>query len=100
MQPETYHVEIGRLDHDGRSLGLVRLNGERWRITAPRRARRMIGRRVRVEGTRVGHDELDVTRIEILVPAGEQTVERRWIQRATIAAAIVVIALTIWIVAT
>lgn len=46
-------------------LILQRDDGGRWRLDAGRRADSLLGRRVRVQGTRSGFDLLDVQRIAL-----------------------------------
>ena len=85
MPRGSHHVEVGQLDHDGRSLGLLRDDGGRWQLSAPRRARRLIGQRVRIEGVRVGFAELDVNKIEPLAAAENTGAEHRRMNRALVA---------------
>lgn len=59
----TDHVEDGMLLREGAWLVLVRDDGGRWRLDLPRRHEVLLGRRVRVHGTRTGFDLLDVSRI-------------------------------------
>ena len=97
MPRGSQHVEIGYLDHDGRSFGLRRDDGGRWRLHLPRRGRRMIGRRVRIEAMRVGHDELDVSRIEPLDPAAASP-SRRMLIHAILLSAAAAIGLLAWVI--
>jgi Protein of unknown function (DUF5818) len=57
------HHESGLLIHGAHSLLLQRDEGGRWRLDAPRKAHRLVGRRVTIEGKRSGFDRLDVDRI-------------------------------------
>lgn len=59
----SLHEENGLLLREGNWLILQRDNGGRWRLYASRKAERLLGQRVRVEGVRSGFDLLDVTRI-------------------------------------
>jgi len=49
---------------DGPYLVLRRDDGGRWRLNADAKADDLLGRRIRVLGTRSGFDLLDVQRIE------------------------------------
>ena len=60
----TTHSEIGILLREGHWLVLARDEGGRWRLDADRKAERLVGERVRVEGVRSGFDLLDVLSIE------------------------------------
>ena len=64
MPRGTHHDETGLLLREGQFLVLQRDDGGRWRLEAGARADALLGRRVRVEGTRNGFDLLDVRRIE------------------------------------
>ena len=68
----------------------MRDDGGRWQLSAPRRARRLIGQRVRIEGFRVGFAELDVNRIEPLVAAGDTSAEHRRMNRALVVGVLLV----------
>lgn len=59
----SHHDEHGLLLKDGGSLVLRRDDGGQWRLDADRDARRFLGGRVRVEGTRSGFDILSVERL-------------------------------------
>ena len=59
----TNHDECGLLLRDDGKLILQRDDGGRWRLWAPRKADRLLGQRVRVEGVRCEFDMLDVKRI-------------------------------------
>ncbi len=59
------HDETGRLLREGPSLILQRDDGGRWRLDLDPGDRAMLGRRVRVHGTRSGFDGLAVRRIEL-----------------------------------
>lgn len=54
----------GLLLEDGRHLYLRTDDGGGWRIEAGWRARRLLGRRVRIEGRRDGFDLVTAKRIE------------------------------------
>lgn len=58
------HDECGLLLREGHWLILKRDDGGRWRLDASRKAERLLGRRVRIEGVRSGFDLLDVKRVE------------------------------------
>ncbi len=60
------HDETGWLQDSGGQLQLRRDAGGTWRLDAPAAARRLVGARVRVNGTRGEFDLLDVARIEAL----------------------------------
>lgn len=62
----TSHVETGVLALEGRALTLQRDGGGRWRLDAPRRLWRLVGRRVRLSGTRVDFDWLAVDSFDLL----------------------------------
>jgi hypothetical protein len=64
MPRGTTHEETGLLLTDRGQLALARDEGGTWRLDAGWRARRLLGRRVRVVGTRDGFDLLAVTRID------------------------------------
>jgi hypothetical protein len=64
MPRGTQHDETGLLLRDGRFLVLQRDDGGRWRLDADPAALGLLGRRVRVQGTRSGFDLLDVRRID------------------------------------
>jgi Protein of unknown function (DUF5818) len=57
------HHESGLLIHGAHTLILKRDDGGRWRLDAPRKAHRLVGTRVTIEGKRSGFDMLDVDRI-------------------------------------
>ena len=63
MSLGSKHDEEGMLLRDGQFLILRRAAGGRWRLEADREAERLVGRRVRVKGTRVGFDLLAVERL-------------------------------------
>lgn len=54
----------GMLLLDGRQLILQTPDGGQWRLLAVGRYDRLLGRRVRVEGARQGHDVAAVERID------------------------------------
>lgn len=58
------HDETGLLLREGVWLVLQRDDGGRWRLDTTSTAERLLGHRVRVQGTRGGFDILDVTKIE------------------------------------
>lgn len=58
------HDETGLLLKDARNLVLERDAGGTWRLDPTAKALRLVGRRVRVQGTRDGFDLLAITRIE------------------------------------
>lgn len=55
----------GMLLLDGRQLILQTPDGGQWRLLAVGRYDRLLGRRVRVEGARQGHDVVAVDRITL-----------------------------------
>ncbi|WP_082438924.1 MULTISPECIES: DUF5818 domain-containing protein [unclassified Sphingomonas] len=63
----TLHIETGWLNENHGQLVLRVDGGRRWRLDVGPilawRARRLVGKRVRVEGVRDGFDLLDVGRI-------------------------------------
>lgn len=63
MPRGTSHDLIGLLLREGCSLIMRVDDGGEWRLDAPGRASRLVGRRVRVTGTRDGFDLLGVTHI-------------------------------------
>ena len=64
MPHGTSHDETGTIWREAGYLVLLRDAGGRWRLDAPLSAERLIGKRVRVVGTRAGFDLLDVQSIE------------------------------------
>jgi hypothetical protein len=64
MPRGTEHEESGLLLREGACLVLQRDDGGRWRLDVGRKADALLGRRVRVQGTRSGFDLLDVRRID------------------------------------
>jgi len=64
MPRGTKHDGTGLLLREGHELVLQRDDGGRWRLDAGRNAFDLLGRRVRVQGTRSGFDILDVRSIE------------------------------------
>ena len=67
MPRGTAHDLVGLLLRDGRSLILRVDDGGEWRLDAPSGAGSLVGRRVRVTGTRDGFDLLAVRSIEAAV---------------------------------
>ena len=65
MPMGSEHDETGRLLREGVDLILQRDDGGRWRLDVRRRDAALLGRRVRVLGTRSGFDWLEVRRIEL-----------------------------------
>lgn len=63
MSLGSNHDEHGMLLREGRDLVLMRDDGGRWRLDADPGADKLLGHRVRVEGTRIGFDILSVTRL-------------------------------------
>lgn len=64
MPRGTEHIETGLLlSHHG-ELVLERDQGGTWRLEAPAKARRLLGRRVHVTGVRDGFDLLAVTSVQ------------------------------------
>ena len=63
MSLGSKHDEEGVLLCERGVLVLRRDAGGRWRLEADRDAERLVGRRVRVKGTRVGFDLLAVERL-------------------------------------
>jgi len=53
----------GLLMHDGRQLVLRMADGGQWRLLALGRQEHLLGRHVRVEGARDGHDIVAADRI-------------------------------------
>jgi len=70
MPHGTVHDETGWLNGDGRSFALRRDEGGTWRlelgIRRTRRAKSLLGCRVRVVGTRVDFDVLEVERLNAI----------------------------------
>lgn len=64
MPRGTHHDETGLLMREGEFLVLQRDDGGRWRLDVGGRVDVLLGRRVRVQGTRSGFDLLDVRRID------------------------------------
>lgn len=64
MPRGTQHDETGLLLREGQAFVLQRDDGGRWRLDVGVTAVDLLGRRVRVQGTRSGFDLLDVRRIE------------------------------------
>lgn len=64
MPRGTAHELVGLLLRDGQSLVLRIDDGGAWRLDAPGRAWRLLGRRVRVTGTRDGFDLLAARSID------------------------------------
>jgi hypothetical protein len=65
MPMGSEHDETGRLLREGANLILQRDDGGRWRLDVGRGHAGLLGRRVRVLGTRSGFDWLAVRRIEL-----------------------------------
>lgn len=63
----SHHDEIGWLNDDRGELVLRRDGGGRWRLDVGLvvgwRARKLVGRRVKVEGTRIDFDVLAARRV-------------------------------------
>lgn len=64
MPMDKAYVETGLLVADGRALYPRRDDGGHWRLDAPRSAWRLLGSRVRIEGTRSGFNWLSVRKVE------------------------------------
>ena len=64
MPRGTAHDLVGLLLRNGRSLILRTDDGGEWRLDAPSGAGKLVGRRVRVTGTRDGFDLLAVRSFE------------------------------------
>lgn len=63
--PRGTHHELEGLMLAGTLYPVLRVDGGgQWRLDLPSRYRKLIGRRVRVTGTRSGFDLLDVERAE------------------------------------
>lgn len=77
MPRGSRHIETGMLLEGRHGLVLRRDEGGEWRLDAPLRAQRLVGRRVRVDGVRDGFDLLAVTAIE--------PVNGQWPRRETMA---------------
>ncbi len=56
----TTHLLEGQLKLTDANIELRTPDGGRWRLHMSRRARELAGRTVRLQGTRVGFDELEV----------------------------------------
>lgn len=65
MPMGTRHVVTGRLLEDRGRLVLDVDDGGTWRLHARPDAHRLVGRRVTIDGTRVGFDELDVVSVRL-----------------------------------
>ena len=63
MPRGSHHDETGLLLEDRGQLSLSCDAGGTWRLDAAHAARRLLGQRVRVVGTRTEFDMLDVTKI-------------------------------------
>ena len=63
MPRGSFHIETGLLLRQRGRLILLREDGGIWRLSADAEADQLLGRRVRLEGIRIGFDLLDVTRI-------------------------------------
>jgi hypothetical protein len=63
MSIGSEHHESGLLIHGAHTLILKRDDGGRWRLDVPRKADRLVGRRVTIEGKRSAFDMIDVHRI-------------------------------------
>lgn len=62
MPRGTHHILTGLL-LDGAVFPVLSVDGGgQWRVDLPGKYRRLIGKRVAIEGTRSGFDLLDVTR--------------------------------------
>lgn len=87
MPRGSRHIETGLLFERNHGIVLRRDDGGEWRLDAPRKARRLLGRRVRIDGVRDGFDLLAVTAIQPVNghgPAPETTARRlfrflRWL---------------------
>ena len=60
----SHHAVTGTLRLSQRGFELHLDGGGTWALDAPGRARKLLGRRVSVEGVRSAFDRLDVQRIE------------------------------------
>jgi hypothetical protein len=67
MPRGTRHIETGILRVGRWGYELEMEGGGVWRLDVTRSARRLVGQRVTVEGTRAGFDVLDVTRMRTMV---------------------------------
>lgn len=56
--------EVGWLREMDGALVLQRVDGGRWRLDAGKKARRLVGRKVRLTGMRAEFDLLDVESVE------------------------------------
>lgn len=74
----SYIQESGLLLQGGSGLILQRDNGGRWRLDAPRKAERLIGRRVTIEGKRSGFDLLDVHEVYLEGNKQAQPIMHSW----------------------
>lgn len=70
----TRHIESGLLLREGRHLLLRIDGGGQWRLDAPLRSERLLGRRVTVDARRDGFDLLGV---DAIWPEGEQRPKSR-----------------------
>lgn len=66
MPRGSRHDETGRLREERGQFTLDRDAGGSWRLDVQRGAKQLVGRRVRVVGTRAEFDLLDVTAIEAI----------------------------------
>lgn len=80
MPRGTRHMLTGTLFLARRGFELHMDGGGVWALDVPswRRARRFLGQRVTVEGTRSGFDLLDINRMHIV---GEQEMADTWWRR-------------------
>ncbi len=60
MSNGSTHTLNGKIELFGATLRLRTPDGETWRLFAPSWGYGLVGRTVKLEGTRVGVDELDV----------------------------------------
>ena len=84
MPKGTHHKLTGTLRWTRLGYVLAIADGGQWRLDVGRRAAKMVGREVTVEGLRSGFDLLDVHRIELLGAANPPSVLQRL--RATLKA--------------
>ena len=66
MPRGSRHDETGWLNENDGQLTLRRDAGGTWRLDAPQRARKLVGKRVRLEGFRAEFDLLEVKAIDLI----------------------------------
>jgi Protein of unknown function (DUF5818) len=91
----SYIQESGLLLQGGSGLILQRDGGGRWRLDAPRKAERLIGRRVTIQGKRSGFDLLDVHEVYLEGNKPAQLIMHSWQFGAGVLSALGLLALII-----